>query len=128
MEDGYGEYQMLVKELIDFFQSKGLTIKCADYEGFEVCKTVKGHELSVIARDANELSYIGLAKTGKRLESHVSREEYQTFSDIIVTSGNSRGKVVPFYIIVPERCMSRLIRMLANLGLSTRKNIHCLKV
>ncbi len=128
MEGGYEEYQMLVKELIDFFQSKGFTIKCADYEGFEACKNVKGHELSVIARDANELTYLGLAKTSKKLDGHESREAYQVFSDIIATSGNSRGKVVPLYIIVPEIYISKLIRVLANLGLSTRKNIHYLKV
>jgi len=124
----YSEGKMLIKELIDFFQSKGLRIKCADYEGYNECKRIKEFVPDIIARDTEtEISYIGEAKTCDDVDSQESRARYQNFSDLLMTSGLSKGKPVPLYVITPEKCISSLIRIMQELGLSGKEHIHCLK-
>lgn len=124
----YSEGKMLIKELIDFFRSKGLGIKCADYEGYNECKRIKEFVPDVIARDAEtELSYIGEAKTCDEVDSQEARARYQNFSELLMTTGKSMGKPVPLYIITPEKCISSLIRIIQDLGLSNKEHIHCLK-
>lgn len=108
------EHQMIVKRLIDHLQNKGLTITCAAYTGYDECEKVNRHEPDVMAMDDSGLIYIAEAETCDSLDDDLTKEQFQDFSDRVMT-GDKRK--VPFFIGIPSSCESRLLEILHNLGL-----------
>ena len=124
----YTERQLILKKLIDYFESQGLTIKCADYEGYNLCKRIKEYVPDVIATDPEtEISSIGEARTCDDFDSAESKARIQNFSELLMTHGASQGTEVPLYVMVPRSCISSLIRLMQSLGLYDMDHIHCLK-
>ena len=95
------EHQEIVKGLINHFESKGLTIICAAYEGYDECKKEGKHEPDVVAKDSSGLHYIGEAETCDSLDDPDTEEQFNDFSHRKMTKSE---KSVPFYIGIPKDC------------------------
>lgn len=122
------QHQAMVGSLISYFQSIGLNIICAAYEGYNQCSPEGRHQPDVKAKDsASGLISIGEVKTADDLNSDHTKEQLVDFSSRVMTSGQSAGKVVPFYLLVPEAAVGDAWRAIRELGLSEKSNIKVLK-
>jgi len=118
------EHKRMVKKIIDEFESKGLRIGCADYNGYNTCDKTNGYIPDVRAKDdSNELNYIGEAETCDTVKSDHTKEQIKAFSGRIMMDGKSKDTKVPFYIAVPKECESDLEEVLQELGLADKQNI-----
>lgn len=118
------EHELLVRKLKEYFESMNLIVTCACF-GHMDCERVKEFEPDVRAFDNNTgLHYIGEAKTCDNLDSKHTKDQFLEFSNRIMTGGKSHGMDVPFYIAVPDNCKSHLSKVLEEIGLSNKSNIH----
>ena len=118
------EHQMLVRKLMNHFESMGLMVTCA-CSGYVDCQKICGFEPDVRAHDNNTgLHYIGEAKTCDNLETNHTKKQFKLFANRIMTGGKLAGNDVPFYIIVPKKCKEKVADILKDLNLEKRQNIH----
>ena len=119
------EHKKLVKGLMEHFESRGLKIVAASYDGYEKCDLIGSHEPDVIAQDPkNEIYYIGEAKTCDVLDTDKTREQFEDFGNAVeLTEGETR-KYLPFCIAVPNQCLEDLKKYIFDYGLSMNENIE----
>ena len=115
------EHQVLVKKLIDHFESKRLTIQCAAHEGYDECPKYGRHAPDVVAMDSTGLLYIGEAETCDSLHDEDTRRQFEDFSNRAVATDKRK---IPFYIAIPTRCENDLLEILDDLGIRSRDNIR----
>jgi hypothetical protein len=122
-----GEHKKLVKGIIDHFESQGLKIISAAYDGFEKCETIGNHEPDVIAQKPDEGFYhIGEAKTCNNLSSDRTREQFEDFGNTVLLKTGATRKYLPFCIAVPKKCINELKKNILDFGLSMNENIETL--
>jgi hypothetical protein len=118
------EHQRLVKALIDKFIKDGLKIRQASYSGYDEPEKIGRHEPDIRARNDNEeLNIIGEAKMCDDLTSDRTKEQFQDFSSRQMSTGKSKGRVLPFHVIVPKACKKDLATVLEELGLLNKPNV-----
>ena len=123
------EHKKLVKGLIDHFESKGLKIISAAYEGYEKCETIGSHEPDVIAQKPNEERYyIGEAKTCDNLTTERTIEQLQDFANTVVLKPGSERTFLPFCIAVPKRCLDDLKKYIEDFGLLMNENVETIGI
>ena len=93
----------MVKWIIDYFESKGLKIISAAYDGFEKCETIGNHEPDVIAQKPDE-----------------------DFGNTIMLKTGVTRTYLPFCIAVPKKCIDDLKKYILDFGLSMNENIETL--
>jgi hypothetical protein len=113
-----------VKGLIDYLDRKGFKPFCAAYDGFDQCKPNNERIADVKGQNAQELVAIGEAKTCDDLDNERTNAQFQTFSDLTMNNGNSKGQTCPFYIGIPKSCIKELEQNLQKLGLDKKPNIQ----
>ena len=118
------EHKRLVKFLIAYMKKKGFGITCASYTGFDQCPKTKGYIPDVKGKNEEELNAYGEAKTCDDLDNERTKEQFKVFSNRVMTSGKSKGKVVPFYIAITKDCEKELEKTLKELELDKKPNIH----
>jgi hypothetical protein len=121
---------ILVKELINNFTSKGLEVHNANYGGYSKPREVKNYKPDIVGwDDERQLCYVGLAKADiEELKDVRTGEQFFEFSKLIMSDGVSKGKNCPFYIAVPKKHLAVLEQRLVDLGLSRRENVQTLGV
>jgi hypothetical protein len=119
------EHKRIVKELIDYLNQQGFKTVCAGYEGFNQCEKINDRMPDVIGENVQGLWALAEAKTCDDLVNDRDRtnDQFKAFSNLVMTSGNSKGQVVPFYICVPKTCFEQLKQILKELGLGEKTNI-----
>ena len=124
------EHRFLTKKLIDNFNAKGFEISFADYGGYEKPYHVKNFRPDVVGWDKeNQLYHIGKTLTDKQeLQSAKTPLQLDELSSVMMTKGRSAGKLLPFYIAVPEKLKTKLENTLVDYTLSSRNNIYCMGV
>lgn len=118
------EHKKLVKGLIDFLDKEGFKPFCAAYDGFKECDPREGRIPDVVGENAQGLRAIGEAKTCDDLDNDRTNGQFKVFSIRVMTSGNSNGQTIPFYIGIPTSCVSELQQNLRKLRLDQKTNIH----
>ncbi|HXV65852.1 MAG TPA: hypothetical protein VD731_01315 [Nitrosopumilaceae archaeon] len=127
LTENFIEHKKLVKGIIDYFESKGLQIISASYEGYEKCETIGNHEPDVIAKKPDEEFYhIGEAKTCTFLSSERTREQFEDFGNVVMLKMGSTRTYLPFCIAVPKKCINDLKKYIMDYGLSMNENIETL--
>ena len=123
------EHKKLVKGLIDHFESKGLKILSASYDGYEKCETIGSHEPDVIAQKPGEdLYYIGEAKTCDNLTTERTIEQLQDFGNTVVLKKGAERTFLPFCIAVPKKCLDDLKNCIEDVGLLMNENVEALGI
>lgn len=117
------EHQELLKVLIKKFQDSGLKIVKASLAGYDEPYKIGRHEPDIIAMDGRGLLVIGEAKCCDDLNSRLTEEQFQDFSNSSMLNGG--GKVADFHIMIPESCELQLGKVLSELALTSRTNIYC---
>ena len=123
-ETAAAEHQRLVKALIDKFLRNGLSILTADYEGYFKPRKQGRHEPDVVGEAANGLLVIGEAKLCDDLNSIKTMEQLKDFSSRQMGDGPLNGTAIPLHVITPMTCNQELHRILKNLELDKRDNVH----
>lgn len=120
------EFQTLVKELIDTFNSKGLEITSANYGGYTKPVVIKKYKPDIIGWDnEKELHYFGTVSTSEDdLRTIETREKINEFSRLVMKNGVSQGRSCPYYIVVPKQFLGKLEQTLVDVGISLKDNIH----
>lgn len=114
----------LLKNLIDHFTYNGLEIQYANYAGYEKPFMINRHAPDVIAFDSKkQLAYIGEAKMCVELTEPTTKEQFNDFSNKLMRSGKSEHTKLPFFIAVPNECVSKIPQTLRDCGLDRRENI-----
>lgn len=115
----------IVKSLIDFFSENGLQIQYARSAGFEKPHAIKRHSPDVLAIDKKSgLTYIGLCKLCTELKDQMTKEQFDDFAKMVIKSGNSSTKKVPFYIAVPTECESKIKETFRQFEIPWQDNIQ----
>jgi len=123
------EHKKLVKGIIDHFESKGLKIISASYDGFEKCEMIGNHEPDVIAKKSNEDKYcIGEAKTCENLTTDRTREQFEDFGNAVILKEGVTRTYLPFCIAVPKKCIDDLKSYLTEMGLGMNENIETIGI
>ena len=121
------EHKKLVKGIIDHFESKGLKIISAAYDGYDKCEIIGNHEPDVIAQKENEDSYfIGEAKICEKLVNDRTREQFEDFGNTVILKEGATRTYLPFCIAVPKNCLEDLKSYLEEIGLGMNENIETL--
>lgn len=118
------EHKKLVKGLIDYLDKEGFKPFCAAYNGFEQCPPNSDRVADVKGQNAQQLVAIGEAKTCDDLDNERTNSQFQIFSNLIMSTGNSKGQTCPFYIGIPKSCVNELKQNLKKLGLDEKTNIR----
>ena len=129
-EDSSFDNNILVKELINNFSSQGLEIAHADYGGYSKPTEVKNYRPDIVGWDnEKQLCHLGIVETdSEKLKDLKTAEQFYELSNLIMSKGESKGKLCPLYIAVPEKHKTILEQRLVDLGLSNRKNVQALGV
>jgi hypothetical protein len=123
------EHKKLVKGIIDHFESKGLKIISAAYDGFEKCEIIGNHEPDVIAKKSNEENYyIGEAKTCENLTTDRTMEQFEDFGNTVILKEGKTRINIPFCIAVPKKCIDDLTSFLTEMGLGMNENIETIGI
>lgn len=110
--------QRLVNSLINAFKKHGYEILRAVGGDYQEPYKIGRHEPDIIARDPESgLIIIGEAKTAESLSSPYTKEQFLDFTQRIMAEGSSRGKRIPFHIIVPKAELGKVKGLLTELGL-----------
>lgn len=110
------EHQKLVLALMKHFQDKlDFTILGVDYGDFPKPSKHGRHAPDIVAKDKSGILYLAEAKVGDDLYSDNTREEFENFSNRVMTGTNVP---VPFHIIVYKKDHDLLLSRLRDLGLS----------
>ena len=121
------EHKKLVKGIMEHFESKGLKIISAAYDGYEKCETIGNHEPGVIAQKPDEDFYhIGEAKICALLSSDRTREQFEDFGNTVMLKTGAIRTYLPFCIAVPKKCKDDLKKCIIDFGLSMNENIETL--
>ena len=121
------EHKKLVKGIIDYFESKGLKIISAAYDGYEKCEIIGSHEPDVIAqKPGQDFYYIGEAKTCDNLSSERTREQFEDFGNTVILKNGATRTFLPLCIAVPKNCIDDLKECIIEYGLSMNENIETL--
>lgn len=118
------EHRKLVKGLMDYLKQEGFQTICAAYEGYNKCEAMNERVPDVMGQNAQGLLAIGEAKTCDDLDNDRTNDQFKVFSNRVMTSGNSNGQIVPFYIGIPKVCIDQLKQPLRTLGLDQKPDIH----
>lgn len=118
------KHHRLVKRLIDEFRKSGIRILTADYEGYLKPRRQGRHEPDVVGEDSRGLLVIGEAKLCEDLTAVRTYEQFADFSSRQMGEGALEGVAVPFHVIVPMKCSPELHRILKDLNLDDRENVH----
>jgi hypothetical protein len=122
---GRQSHDSLVKGLIDFFTQNDIQIYLANYPGYEKSIVINRHSPDVIAIDQKTgLGYIGEAKLCSELGDQLTKEQFEDFPKRIINDGKSAGKLMPFYIIVPEECQFKIKETYRQFEIPWKENIH----
>jgi len=123
------EHKKLVKGIIDHFESKGLKIISAAYDGFEKCEIIGNNEPDVIAKKPNDDNYyIGEAKTCENLTTDHTIEQFEDFGNTVILKKGETRTYLPFCIAVPKNCIDDLKSFLIEIGLGMNENIETLGI
>ncbi len=123
------EHKKLVKGIINHYESMGLKIISASYDGYDKCEIIGNHEPDVIAQKPNEeIYYIGEAKTCDNLTNDRTREQFEDFGNTVMLKEGVTRKYLPFCIAVPKECIDELEKNLVDFGLSMNENIETLSI
>lgn len=117
------EHKKLVKGLIDYLAKEGFKPFCAAYDGFNQCNPNSERVADVKGQNAQELVAIGEAKTCDDLDNERTNAQFQIFSNLTMSNGNSKGQTCPFYIGIPKSCINELQQNLRKLGLDQKTNV-----
>lgn len=119
------EHQELVKALIKALKGERFTIThAADMSPqYPEPSKVGRHEPDIRAINDQGLVAYGEAKTCEDLGNERTKEQFEDFSNRVMTSGKSKGKDVPLHIIIPKQCEDELWTLLKDLGLSSKPDI-----
>ena len=121
------EHKKLVKGIIEHFESMGLKIISASYDGYDKCEIIGNHEPDVIAQKPDEdYYYIGEAKTCNNLSSERTREQFEDFGNTVILKEGATRTYLPFCIAVPKECIDELKECILDFGLSMNENIETL--
>src|SRR5574338_119408 len=121
------DHRSLIKGLIDRFISDGLQIQYANYEDYDKPFVITRHAPDVIAvNPKNKLGYIGKVKLCSELGEKATKEQFTDFSKMLMKSGESQGKRLPFFIAVPQECQTKIRQTYRDMDISWRENIQVL--
>lgn len=110
------EHQKLVLALMKHFRDElGFTILGVDYENFPKPSKHGRHAPDIVAKDKVGILHLAEAKVGEDLYSDNTKEEFEDFSNRVMTGINVP---VPFHIIVYKKDHSLLLSRLRELSLS----------
>jgi hypothetical protein len=118
------QHRRLVKRLIDELVKSGVRILTADFEGYLKPRRQGRHEPDVVGEDSSGLLVIGEAKLCQDLTTLHTYEQLRDFSSRQMGDGALEGVAVPFHIIIPMDCSPELHRILKDLNLHDKDNIH----
>jgi len=119
------EHLQIQNGLMNYLKREGFEIfAAADRDGYPPCEEVNGRVPDMMGRNTQGLVAIGEAKTCDDLDNEKTNDQFTTFSNCDVGSGNSQGQRCPFYIGIPKSCINELRQNLSKLGLNTKTNIR----
>lgn len=122
---GRHDRNSLIKALIDYFTENGLQIHYARYTGYEKPFAIKRHVPDVIAFDKEKgLAYIGKCLLCSELEDKNTKEQFEDFPKMLMKSGNSEQKHLPFYIGVPHDCHGKVKESFRMFEVPFKENIQ----
>lgn len=110
----------LVNALISAFKNKGYTITRATITGYSEPYKIGRYEPDIIAKDSQGLLIIGEAKKGEDLFVEKTKEQFMDFSNRIMSEGLLRGAKIPLHIIVEQKDVEMLRKVLNSLGLANK--------
>ena len=117
-------HRRLVRALIRYFEDQGWDVLSAASEDYPEPPAIGRHEPDVVGRRPDGVLVYGEAKTGEGdLDTDHSREQYVDFSQRVMKRS---GVPCPFYICIPKDQVERLRRVLGELGVLSRGNVHIL--
>ena len=120
-------HDSLIKGLIDYFQTQGLDISFANYEGYTKPFSIKRHSPDVLAvNPSNGLIHIGIVKFCSSLNDQVTKEEFEDFSSRFMASSKTEKILVPLYIAVPNECLTKIKEIFRQFEITWNDNIHVL--
>ncbi|MDH5363311.1 MAG: hypothetical protein OEW84_08365 [Aigarchaeota archaeon] len=105
-------------------RSEGFTSNiCAAYEGYSQCdQTTKGRIPDAMGYDADrELWAYGEVKTSNDIDNKNTKEQFADFSGYCMEKSR---KLVPFHIVIPKGSEDTLRKVLKDLNLDTKPNVH----
>ena len=75
----------------------------------------------IVAYDAtNELYYLGEAELCESVATDQTKEQLLAWNKVSMSSGKSKGALVPIYFITPNACINKVNKVIADLGLTNR--------
>ena len=126
---GRQDHDSLVKALIDLFSQDGKKVQFARYQGFKAPMKINRHPPDVVAIDPkNEVEFIGEAKVCSELTDNMTKEQFEDYSNQIIKKGHFAGASVPFYIMVPWECQTKIKEIFRQNGITLGKNTRILGI
>ncbi|KAF6243964.1 hypothetical protein C6988_00690 [Nitrosopumilus sp. b1] len=122
---GRQSHESLLRELIEYFESKKIKIHYANYPGYKKPMEIKRHAPDIIGiHTETGQVYIGEAKLCSELTDQITKEEFYDFPKTVITTGKSAGKLMQFYLAVPSDCASKIKEVFNKSDITWSDNIQ----
>lgn len=123
------DHQVLIKGLVNNFQTQGIDVPFAEMEGYKEPKQIREFKPDVIGWDPfKEMHYLGMVVSPDELKSDYTEKKIDELSGMMMGQGISYGERIPLYIGVPSECAKRVQEKIEKTGLTERGNIHPMEV
>lgn len=119
------ETQMMVKNLANKFEGKGLEVLYANCEGYPDPTKIQGVVPDIVGWDAKqELYHLAIIANSKTIPSDKTKEKMTVLSNMMMGVGSSEGKRLPFYVGIPKGDSNDAEKELAVNSAPSQENIH----
>ncbi len=121
--------QMLVKNLTDKFEGKGLKVLYAKCEGYPEPTKVQGVVPDVVGWDEKkEIYHLAIIADSETISSDTTKEKVNVLSNMMMGVGTSEGKRLPFYVAIPKGDSDVANKELDTNTVSSQENIQTVLV
>lgn len=116
--------ELLVKHVINKFQEKGLDVLYAKCDGYPDPVEIKNVVPDVVGWDPHkELYHLGLVANSPNVISDLTLEKINILAGMMMSTGTSEGKRLPFYLGFPKDSANDVNRHLQKIDAVTQENI-----
>jgi hypothetical protein len=114
-------HDRIVEAMVSYFLGQGWRVSAASCQGYPEPPAVGRHEPDALGSDGRGVVFYGEAKTGDGdIGSQHSREQYHDFS---TREMQGTGTPCLLYVCVPKGAVNVLRAVLAEEGLSAKRNV-----
>lgn len=121
--------EVMIKNMIQEFQKNGLEVLYAKCDGFPNPSEIQNVSPDVVGWDQfKEIYHLGIVADSTTISSDSMYDKIEILTSMMMKTGESEGKRLPFYLGVPKQASIDMEKKLKSTPQSVQENIIKLEI